>query len=99
MTHAAWNTHVLSTVALLFSNEITPMTSEDDQEWLFLMLNQSKEGVAFTMPVSPTDHPGSWFLELLTTDAETPAGVHVNAGEKHELGGESIALWSWVPRD
>ena len=94
MTHAAWNSHVLSSVALLFSNE----PSAEGDEWLVLMLNQSKHGTGFIMPGLPSDNFGTWRLELLTSEWVTPEEIRMNSGEIYNLDPESIALWTWEPR-
>jgi isoamylase len=94
MTHAAWNSHVLTSVALLFSNE---PSDEVDEEWLLLMVNQSKHGTAFIMPGPPDDDFGTWRLEMLTTESVTPEGVRMNSGEAYNLDPESFALWIWAP--
>jgi isoamylase len=98
MTHAAWNAHELSSVALQFSNGSPANPATEEEEWLVLLLNQSKHNTGFVMPAYPTVRPGSWSLELLTTESETPEGVHLLAGETFNLEAESIALWSWQAR-
>jgi glycogen operon protein len=98
MTHTAWNAHELSSVALLFSNGSPANPATEEEEWLVLVLNQSKLSTGFVMPDYPRDRPGSWCLELLTTEPETPDGVRLLAGETFNLEPESTALWSWQAR-
>jgi glycogen operon protein len=98
MTHAAWNSHESSSVALMFSNGSTEIAPSLREEWLVLMLNQSKLSTGFVIPAFQGDQLGSWHLELLTTEWETPAGFRMEAGETFNLEAESIALWSWKAR-